>query len=159
LNTNEPTGTARFAAILATLTAAHEVGDYLVQLDTDARAKGHPDRDGATACARHVLTYTGTQALALYAVNRRFGLGLTRPRAVAALTLSAVTHYAADRCAGRWTETGPTAPLLVRAAHAIGKGPWLTADPNAGHLLDQAFHKGCIALAAAVAVPATTERN
>ncbi|WP_284576708.1 hypothetical protein [Streptomyces sp. 2P-4] len=140
----------RFAAAYAALTAAHEVGDYLVQRDTDAAAKGHPGHEGAAACARHVLSYTATQAAALWAANRAFGLGIRPGRAATALALSAATHYLADRCAGRWAETGDDAPLLVRAAHATGKGPWLTRDRGAGPLLDQAWHKGWIALAAAV---------
>ncbi|WP_225076381.1 MULTISPECIES: hypothetical protein [unclassified Streptomyces] len=59
-----------------------------------------------------------------------------------------------DRCADHWAEDGPDAPAPVRAVHAIGKGTWLTRDPNAGALLDQALHKGFIALAAALAATA-----
>jgi hypothetical protein len=40
---------------------------------------------------------------------------------------------------------------MVRFAHAIGKGGWLTRDPQAGYRYDQAWHKGWIAIAAAVA--------
>lgn len=141
---------AQFAAAYAALTAAHEVGDYLVQHNSDAKRKGRPGREGAAACARHVATYTATQALALWAANRHLGLGLNRRRALAGLALSAATHYLADRCAGHWAETGPDTPLLVRAAHKTGKTGWLTADPRAGALLDQAWHKGCVALSAAV---------
>lgn len=141
----------QFAAAYAALTAAHEVGDYLVQRDADAAAKGKPGHEGAAACARHVLSYAATQAAALWTANRAFGLGLRPGRATAALLLSAATHYAVDRCAGHWPEDGDDAPLLVRAAHKAGKGPWLQKDPGAGALLDQALHKGWIALAAAVA--------
>ncbi|GGZ23692.1 hypothetical protein GCM10010387_16120 [Streptomyces inusitatus] len=142
---------ARFAAAYAVLTAAHEVGDYIVQRDEEAESKGKPGPEGAAACARHVLSYTATQGAALWAVNRAFGLGLRPGRAFAGLALSAATHYAVDRCAGHWAEEGDDAPLLVRAAHATGKSNWLSRDPGAGALLDQAWHKGCIALAAAVA--------
>ncbi|MGW6416326.1 hypothetical protein [Streptomyces sp. NPDC055055] len=142
---------ARFAATYALLTGAHEVGDYIIQSDADAKAKGTPGREGAAACLRHVSTYTLTQAAALLAANRYLGLGLRPGRMTAALALSAATHYAADRCAGHWADTTDQAPALVRAAHAIGKTGWLTADPKAGALLDQAWHKGCITLAAAVA--------
>jgi len=140
----------RFAAAYAALTAAHEVGDYIVQRDTDAAAKGKPGHEGAAACARHVRSYALTQAAALWAAHRAFGLGLTPGRAAAGVALSALTHYATDRCAGHWAEDGPDAPALVRAAHALGKGKWLSRDPGAPALLDQAVHKGCIALAAAV---------
>ncbi|MGW6391150.1 hypothetical protein ACWFR1_11735 [Streptomyces sp. NPDC055103] len=44
----------QFAAAYATLTAAHEVGDYIVQLNTDAVAKGKHGPEGAAACLRHV---------------------------------------------------------------------------------------------------------
>ncbi|MEC3995042.1 hypothetical protein VSR01_16475 [Actinacidiphila sp. DG2A-62] len=122
----------RFAAAYAALTAAHEAGDYLVQRDTDAKQKGDPGPQGAAACARHVASYAATQALALWAADRYLGLGLDRRRAFAGLALSAATHYVADRCAGHWAETGPDAPLLVRAAHKAGKTGWLTRDPQAG---------------------------
>jgi hypothetical protein len=61
---------ARFAALYAVL--AHEDGDYWVQQDTDAVTKGKPGRKGAAA-ARHVAT----QALAVAAANRAFGLRLS----------------------------------------------------------------------------------
>jgi hypothetical protein len=141
----------RAAVAYGALTAAHEVGDYLVQRDTDAQKKGHAGKEGAAACARHVASYTATQALALWVADRYLGLGLDRRRAVAGLALSAATHYAADRCAGHWAQTGPDAPLLVRAAHKAGKTGWLTRDPQAGPLIDQAWHKGWIALSALLA--------
>lgn len=142
---------ARFAAAYAALTAAHEAGDYLVQRDADAVAKGRPGPGGAAVCGRHVLTYTATQAAALWAADRYLGLGLDRRRAVAGLALSAVTHYVADRCAGHWADTTPDAPLLVRAVHAAGKRSWVTRAPEAGPLVDQAWHKTWVALAAVVA--------
>lgn len=139
----------RFAASYAVLVAAHEVGDYIVQQDKDAVAKGRPGREGRIACARHVASYTATQAVALTAANRGLRLGLSWRRVAAGLAVSAFTHYVADRCAGHWAETDG-APALVRAAHGSGKSGWLTRDPGAGPLLDQAWHKGWIAAAAAV---------
>ncbi|MFC8463384.1 hypothetical protein [Streptomyces sp. NPDC057250] len=144
------TAATRFAAAYALLTGAHEVGDYLIQRDTDAKAKGKHGHDGAAACARHVASYTATQGLALYAADRYLGLGLDWRRAAAGLAVSALTHYGIDRCAGHWPEDDDQAPLLVRAAHAIGKGGWLKGDPGAPALLDQALHKGCLVLAAAL---------
>ena len=142
---------ARFAAVYAALTAAHEVGDYWVQQDTDAVAKGKPGREGATACLRHVASYTATQAAAVAAVNHAFGLRLSWRRAAAGLALSAAPHYLADRCAGQWADNSPSAPLVVRLAHKAGHSPWLTNDPSAGPLMDQAWHKGWIAVAALIA--------
>ncbi|WP_371592587.1 hypothetical protein [Streptomyces virginiae] len=141
---------ARFAAVYALLTAAHEAGDYWVQQDADAGAKGHAGHAGRAACLRHVASYTATQALALGAAGRYLGLRLDWRRAAAGLAVSAVTHYVADRCAGHWREDGDEAPALVRFAHRSGKTKWLKRDPGAGPLLDQAWHRAWIAAAAAV---------
>ncbi|MFJ7592493.1 hypothetical protein ACIQZO_35010 [Streptomyces sp. NPDC097617] len=150
MNSNSTGAAAAFAAAYAALTTAHEVGDYLVQRDDDAAAKGKHGPEGAAACLRHVCSYTATQALALYAADRHLRLGLDWRRAAAGLAVSAVTHYVADRCAGHWADDSDDAPLLVRAAHAAGKGGWLCRDPRAGAFLDQAWHKGWIGLAAAI---------
>jgi hypothetical protein len=149
----------RFAVAYAALTAAHEVGDYWAQQDRDARIKGRPGREGAAACARHVAGYTAVQAAALTAVTAYLGVRLNWRRAAAGLTVSALSHYAADRAAGRWKETGPDAPPVVRLAHATGHGTWLTADPGAGPLMDQAWHKGWILLAAAITAGGPTVRS
>lgn len=149
---------AAYATAYAVLTAAHEGADYIVQRDSDARDKGKEGPEGRAACARHVASYTATQALALLAADRGLRLRLNWKRATAGLALSAATHYVADRCAGQWATGGPGAPILVRAAHAMGKGTWLERDPDAGPLLDQAWHKVCIGLAAAVAASGRSTR-
>ena len=141
----------RFTAAYAALTAAHEVADYWAQRDTDAVTKGRPGPEGAAACARHVTGYTAVQAATLAAVSAHLGLRYNWRHAAAGLAVSALSHYAADRGAGRWKETGPDAPAVVRLAHRTGKTQWLTRDPGAGPLMDQAWHKGWILLAAAVA--------
>jgi len=144
------TAAERFAASYAVLTAAHEVGDYWAQQDKDAVAKGRPGQEGRLACARHVASYTAVQAIALIAANRVLGLRLNWRRAAAGLAVSAVTHYAADRSAGHWQEPEPEpSTRLVRLAHRKGSAGWLQRDPGAGPLLDQAWHKGWIAVAAA----------
>jgi hypothetical protein len=142
---------ARFAATSAVLTASHEVADYWVQRDADAVAKGSPGWEGRAACARHVASYTMTQAVALYAADRALGLGLGWRRAAAGLAVSAATHYVADRSGDRWQEEGAST-RLVRLARWKGSAGWLERDPGAGPLLDQAWHKGWVAVAAAVAV-------
>jgi hypothetical protein len=144
------TPAARFAAVYAALTASHEVGDYWVQVDRDAVAKGRHGMEGRAACARHVASYTAAQALALTAANRGLGLGLGWRRVTVTLAVSAVTHYVADRSGGRWREEGPST-ALVRFARCTGHTGWLERDPGAGPLLDQAWHRGWIAVAAAVA--------
>ncbi|MEU9921906.1 hypothetical protein AB0H51_11515 [Streptomyces griseoluteus] len=141
---------ARFAATYAALTAAHEVADHWVQNDDQATTKGIPGRNGVLACVEHVITYTATQAAALYAVNRATGLRLSWRRAAAGLAVSALTHYAADRQGGHWRDERPRG--VVRLAAATGHAGWLQRDPNAGYLMDQSWHKGWIAVAALIAV-------
>lgn len=139
----------RFATAYAVLTASHEVADHWVQVDAWATVKGEPGPKGAKACAKHVASYTATQALALAAADRYLGLGLSPRRAVAALAVSAVTHYVADRQGGHWRDEHPRG--IVRLAAATGHAGWLKRDPGSGYLMDQAWHKGWIAVAAAVA--------
>jgi hypothetical protein len=140
---------AQFATTYATLTAAHEVADHWVQFDTQAVAKGDRSTAGALACAQHVATYTATQALALAAVSQVTGTRLSWRRAALGLAVSAVTHYVADRQGGHWRDEEPRG--IVRLAAATGHAGWLQRDPNAGYLMDQAWHKGWILVAAAVA--------
>ncbi|MET8694752.1 hypothetical protein ABZV65_19665 [Streptomyces bauhiniae] len=140
---------ASFAATYAALTAAHEVGDHWTQVDAEAAAKGLRTRDGALACAEHVLTYTATQAAALYAVHRATGLRLSWTRAALGLAISATTHYIADRQGGHWQDKQPRG--IVRLAAKTGHAEWLERDPNAGYLMDQAWHKGWIFAAALLA--------
>lgn len=140
---------ARFAAVYAALTAAHEVADHWVQIDVQAVAKGDRTAAGAVACAKHVVTYTATQALALAAVNRGTGARLSWKRCALALAVSAATHYAADRQGGHWGDEQPRG--VVRLAAATGHATWLQRDPGAGYLMDQAWHKGWIAIAALIA--------
>lgn len=139
----------RFAATYAALTAAHEVADHWVQRDKEAVAKGRPDADGARACAIHVATYTATQAVALAAVQRATGMRLSWKRAAAGLAVSAATHYVADRQGGHWRDEQPRG--IVRLAAKTGHAGWLQRDPGAGYLMDQAWHKGWIFVAALVA--------
>lgn len=141
---------AQFAAVYAVLTASHEIADFWVQQDADAVGKGRHGREGRTACARHVASYAATQALALAVADHGLRLGLGWRQIGAALAVSAVTHYVADRSGGRWREEGPST-RLVRFARATGHAGWLERDPGAGPLMDQAWHKGWIAVAAAVA--------
>jgi hypothetical protein len=143
------TPAARFAAVYAVLTASHEVADHWVQVDSCAVAKGLPGPAGAKACAIHVATYAATQAAALLAADRLLGLGLTWRRASAALAVSAVTHYVADRQAGHWRDDHPRG--VARLAAVTGHAGWLKRDPGSPYLLDQAWHKGWIGVAAMVA--------
>lgn len=147
---------ARFAATYAALTAAHEVADHWVQVDDQAIHKGKANRDGAIACFEHVLTYTATQAAALIAVQRATGMRLSWRRAALGLALSAATHYFADRQGGHWQDK--PARGIVRLASLTGHAGWLAGDPNAGYLMDQAWHKGWITVAALVAASGGEQR-
>lgn len=141
---------AQFAAVYAALTASHEVADHWVQIDSQAVRKGARDRGGAIACLEHVVAYTATQAVALAAVQRATGMRLSWRRAALGLAVSAATHYVADRQGGHWRDEDPRG--VVRLAASTGHAGWLLRDPNAGYLMDQAWHKGWIAVAAALAV-------
>ncbi|QCX81200.1 hypothetical protein C9F11_38085 [Streptomyces sp. YIM 121038] len=140
---------ARTAAVWAALSASHEVADLWMQIDAQAVAKGKPGRDGAIACAKHVATYTATQALAVVAADRLLGLRLEWRRAALGLAVSAATHYAADRQGGHWRDPEPRG--VVKLAAATGHAGWLQRDPNAGYLMDQSWHKGWLAVAAVIA--------
>lgn len=154
---------ARAAAVGFLLTAAGAVGDMWVQNDRCARIKGahddapvvdkdeetgevlatHTAHEGRRACAEHVATYTATQALALVAGNKALSLGIRPSRMVAALAVSAVTHYVADR----------RRPLKL-LAEATGKGKFYAVNAggmNGAFHLDQAWHRGWEAAAAVVA--------
>lgn len=120
-----------------------------VQIDDQAVTKGQPNRNGAIACAEHVITYTATQALAMTAVQRVTGMRLSWKRATLGLAISAATHYVADRQGGHWRDENPRG--IVRLAAKTGHAGWLQRDPNAGYLMDQAWHNGWIAVAALVA--------
>jgi hypothetical protein len=137
------TATADFAAIAITLYVAHHVGDYWVQSDTDARHKGEPGWTGRLHCLRHVFSYVLTQGLMLCLAG--LVLDLTPPSTLGYLTglsVSAITHYIADR----------REPLKRIAALIPGKARFAALGaPRAGHddnsqlatglwALDQAWH-------------------
>lgn len=88
---------ARFAGTFAVLFAAHQVADHWIQTDHQAISKGADGWAGRRACAAHVATYTLTAAAALAATNQAARLDISPGRAMAALALSAVTHYVVDR--------------------------------------------------------------
>ncbi|MFF2039009.1 hypothetical protein ACFVVX_01170 [Kitasatospora sp. NPDC058170] len=142
---------ARFAASYALLRAAADVADHWIQTDHQAATKGqhnhnpgHSSTAGRRACAAHVAVYTATQAAVLIAGTRLLGIRLRPVPVAAALALSAVTHYVADR-----------REPLRRLADSTGKSRFVRlADHglNGGYLLDQSWHHAfetCAALIAA----------
>jgi len=154
-----------FSAVFAALYAAHEVGDHWPTTYRGAMRKGMRRQDavaaglhphtGPRACAAHVATYTAVGALFLAVTVWRTGLDLSAARAVAALSVSALTHYWADR---RYT----LAWLCDRLAF-IGKDVhYRLGAPRPGHQdnptlgtgafhLDQSFHIFWLFIAALIA--------
>ena len=134
-----PARAAAFAATLAALNVAHELGDFWVQRDEDAQVKGKPGADGAAACARHVASYTVTTTAAVLLANHLFRLGLHPTSIVAGQALSAATHYYMDR--------QQDSLALIDVA---GKRPFW--DRGGRIHLDQAFHRVALTVAAAITV-------
>lgn len=129
-----------FAAVFATLYAAHQVADHWVQTQHQADQKGLPGWAGRIACAAHVATYTLTALVAVVALCVATGLRLA-PWAVAlGLVVSAISHYVADR----------RVPLR-RLADLLGKDPWWL-ESGGMYALDQAWHVGFLFVAALLAV-------
>ncbi|MGW6412170.1 hypothetical protein ACWF95_33955, partial [Streptomyces vinaceus] len=138
---------ARFAAVYALLRASADLADHWIQDDRCAQVKGATDQapvtyqhqatgakttygtaGGRRACAWHVTTYTATQGAVLLAGAKVLGIRLHPAAVAAALTVSAATHYAADRRV--------PAGLLQRIATATGKGSFYKL---ADHGLNGAF--------------------
>uniref|UniRef100_UPI003F491B79 hypothetical protein n=1 Tax=Streptomyces sp. CA-136453 TaxID=3240050 RepID=UPI003F491B79 len=153
-----------FAAAYALLRAAADHADHWGQSDFDAQCKGATDAapvecthedgtkvtvgtaGGRRACLHHVLQYSATQGLVLAAGTRVLGIRLHPAAFAAALAVSGLTHYAADRRVPKG--------LLQRLAKATGKERFYKlADHgmNGAYCLDQSWHHSWETLAAAVA--------
>jgi hypothetical protein len=149
--------TATFAAVYAALAAGHEVGDFWLQRDTDARSKGAPGAEGRKACAVHVATYTATQGATLALVQAATGTRASARRTVLGLAFSAATHYAADR-------RTPLKKLADLMQPWFGKADFYTLGaPREGHddnpaiatgafHLDQSWHAATSVFAAALII-------
>ncbi|MFK4245413.1 DUF3307 domain-containing protein [Micromonospora chokoriensis] len=147
----DPTGAhaGAFAAVFATLYVAHQIADHWVQTQWQADTKGQPGWLGRLACGAHVATYTLTAAVALATMLLATGLRLDPWGVTVGLTVSAVSHYIADR----------RTPLR-RIANALGAGRFYTLgaprpgrddNPSLGtgaYALDQSWHVGFLFVAA-----------
>lgn len=164
---------ATFAALLGLTRAASAIGDFWVQSDFCARVKGasddapvtfedpatkerttHGTADGRKACLHHCLTYTATQAIVAGLGARALGIRVHPGAAVAALAVSGVTHYIADRRV-------PGKGVLERLATRTGKeGFYRLADfgMNGAFHLDSSWHHGWETVAALIAATKTTAR-
>lgn len=124
---------AVFAAVAIALGAGHHVGDYWMQTNAQARDKPLPNWRGRCACATHVATYTLTLAACVAVAGWWLALPL-RPWWVACgLSVSAVTHYVADR----------RVPIRRLAAIIPGKLGFLESGnglASGAAYLDQSWH-------------------
>lgn len=145
-------GLGRIGGVYAALRAAHTVADHIVQSGDDAQAKAGHGWPARNACARHVAELTAVQILALAAVAAVAGERLDPRRVAAGLAVNAATHYVLDR-----------RPIARRLNHALGKKDfydkfrvqrvgWVDPyGPGTGpYTLDQAWHDGILAVAAAI---------
>lgn len=131
------------------LLGGHMLGDFALQRDADAAAKGHPTDDqlargvhpwtGWAAISRHLATYLLSQAIFLALIS--LTTPLTLPGAVAALVVSGSTHAVIDR---RWIVRA-----IIRAKGCTG---WDLAE----FWTDQALHWAALIVAALVAALTTT---
>ncbi|MFY1582882.1 transcriptional regulator [Micromonospora sp. WMMD734] len=129
--------TADFAAAFAALYAAHQVADHWVQTQPQADRKGLPGWAGRIACVAHVASYTLTAVVALALVAAATGWRPNLLAVAAGLTVSAVSHYAADR----------RTPLR-RLADLLGKDPHWLERGGGLYALDQSWHVGWLFVAA-----------
>lgn len=156
---------ARFAAVLGTLHAAHDLADHVVQTDAQALGKTYDWR----AMGGHVGSYHATQVAALVAADRVLGLRLSPWRTAIAVAWSAGTHAFLDR---RWPvrrlleltgSEGFAAPRTIVRLDVDGLG---RVNVPAGvptqvdavgpvplhgpYLADQALHHACLWVAALI---------
>lgn len=114
--------------------AGHEVGDYLIQLDCDAVTKQHRTPAGRKALARHVVTYSLTQAAMKWLAYRVTGTKVPVRAVFAGQVVEMLAHAAIDD--GR---------LLKRFADLTGKRRFHDCNQggvNGRMLMDQACHRG-----------------
>ncbi|MGK5674079.1 DUF3307 domain-containing protein [Micromonospora sp. URMC 106] len=147
----DPTGAhaATFAAVFVALYVAHQVADHWVQTQHQADCKGQPGWPGRIACAAHVATYTLTAVVALAAMLLATGLRLDPWGVAVGLTISAVSHYIADR---RTPLKRIATALGAAQFHALGAPrPDRDDNPSLGtgaYALDQSWHIAFLFVAA-----------
>jgi hypothetical protein len=147
------TRAARFAAVLSTMHAAHNLADHVLQTDAQALGKAGPGADGWRAMAGHVGSYHAAQVAALATADRTLGLGLRPGRVAVAVAFSAGTHAFLDR---RWPVkralelTG--SPGFATGRFEIPRTTITAPVPLHGpYLADQALHHACLWVAALIA--------
>lgn len=158
-----------FSGVAVAMYVGHHVGDYWVQTDHDAAHKGKAGTEGVHACLRHVFSYVITQGVCVLLVSLATSEFIAPWLYVAALIVSGVFHYAADRREfgimfklarlipgkAKFLTLGvPRANRFVRAEDEIGEAgsPVPLDNPSLGTgawALDQSWH-----LATSVFLPA-----
>ncbi|NYI95917.1 hypothetical protein HNR12_002194 [Streptomonospora nanhaiensis] len=131
-----------FTAAALALFAGHHLGDYWLQSDRQAQAKGGCGRAGRTACAGHVSTLTAAQGLLLVLVIALTGVEVSPAAVGLGLALNALSHYWADR---RFTLRG-----LVVATEPLTAKRGFYDNGGAAHL-DQAWHVAWLVPSALIA--------
>ncbi|MYV56523.1 transcriptional regulator [Streptomyces sp. SID3212] len=137
---------AAAGALYALTRVSADLGDHWIQTHNQALTKAQDSAAGRRACAAHVATYVAAQAVTVGAGALLLGIRITPGRAIAALAVSGITHYAADR----------RAPVR-RLAETIGKkGFYDLGGPLGGsYLLDQSLHHAAEAVAVAILATGT----
>lgn len=145
-----------FAALFIALYVGHHVGDQWIQTHHQALTKGGTGARtsvGRSACLRHVVNLTATQAITVGAVALVLTLDLPLWRVALGLAVNAASHFWADRIV-----------TLERLARAVNKGGyWDLGAPRPGHddnitvgtgryHLDQSWHVAWVFVAALVMV-------
>lgn len=142
---------AVFVAAFIALLVAHDLADHWIQTEHQACTKGNASWAGRLACACHVASYTAAGVVAVVVVAHLLHLPLAPGRLAIAFTVSAATHYFADR-------RGP----LRRLAELSGHGNfWKLGAPREGrddnptlgtgaYVMDQSFHKVWLLVAALI---------
>jgi hypothetical protein len=128
-----------FAVAMATLVAAHQLADHIVQTDNDAKDKAAPGLNGWRHLLCHVGTYHATALVMLLITAVALHMPLTVTGMAAGLGFSAITHALLDR---RW----PVRWILQHTGSAAFAD---RMSPICGmYLADQALHYGCLWVAA-----------
>lgn len=154
-----------FAAVFATVYAAHHVGDQWVQTRHQALTKGSPGWVGRRACLGHVASYTLTAVVMLAVVALVLDLDVTVGGVAAGQAVSAATHYWADRRTtlralaerlghGDYYQVGMPRPGLPGVVSDSGEAVAfdnLTTGTGAFHL-DQSWHLFWLLVTALVTV-------
>ena len=128
-----------FVVTLLALLVGHQVGDHVLQSDTQAATKSEPGAPGVRAMAGHLITYHLSVGAVLALVTVVLHVPLTVAGVVAGLMFSAVTHALLDR------------RHLVRAVLRSTGSPEFAEQqtPVCGmYVADQALHWLCLLISA-----------